>query len=302
VGAKILDLRRGLVSAGRTHSDKLTDLFNTMERTPHNPLGLSHDVRQKFIEAEKFPMFDGSQEWLFWLGCGNSYDPHGQNVARAMRSILDAAGVRWGVLARETCCAEPARRAGNEYLFMELSEKVIDGFESRRVKNLVTCDPHCTRMFDVDYRQNARFDGLDIKVLHHTELLARLDFQLNRNSRAQTVTFHDPCYLARGRRITKQPRDLVRMAGARLVEPSHHGGRTFCCGAGGAQLYLADDRSEAAGGRVNLKRFEELAVTGVGTIAVACPYCPIMLTDAAHAAGREDVKILDVAELLAERL
>ena len=302
VGAKILDLRRGLVSAGRTNSDKLTDLFNTMERAPHNPLGVSHDIRQKFIEAEKFPLFDGSQEWLFWLGCGNSYDPHGQDVARAMRKLLDSAGVSWGALARETCCAEPARRAGNEYLFMELSEKVIEAFEGKKVKNVVTCDPHCTRMLDVDYRQNARFAGLGIAVRHHTELLAQLNLQVSSNASVEAVTFHDPCYLARGRGITQQPRELLRTAGLQLVETEHHGNRTFCCGAGGAQLYLADDRSEATGGRVNLKRFAELSSTGATTIAVACPYCPTMLKDAAHAAGREDVKLLDVAELLAERL
>ncbi len=302
VGAKILDLRRGLVSAGRTHSDKLTDLFNTMERAPHNPLGLTHDIRQKFIEAESFPVFDGSQEWLFWLGCGNSYDPHGQDVARAMRKLLDSAGVSWGVLARETCCAEPARRAGNEYLFMELSEKVIDAFEGKKVKNIVTCDPHCTRMFDMDYRHNARFAGLGLQVLHHTELLVQRNFPLNKAATPEAVTFHDPCYLARGRGITRQPRQLLQIAGVQLVESQHHAERTFCCGAGGAQLYLADDRAEESGGRVNTRRFEELTATKATTIAVACPYCPTMLKDAAHAAGREDVQILDVAELLARGL
>jgi Fe-S oxidoreductase len=302
VGAKILDLRRGLVSAGRTHSDKLTDLFNTMERAPHNPLGLSHDVRQKFIETAGFPVFDGSQEWLFWLGCGNSYDPHGQEVARAMQKLLDAAGVRWGVLQRETCCGEPARRAGNEYLYMEFSEKVIDALQSKRVKQLVTCDPHCARMFDGDYRQNAAYQNLGIRVEHHSELLEELKARLPLKPAAQAVTFHDPCYLARGRGITQQPRTLLHAAGAQVFEPVLTGKQTFCCGAGGGQLYLADDRAESQGGRVNSKRFEQLTVTGAATIAVACPYCPIMLNDAAHAAGREDVRIADVAELLAERL
>ena len=302
VGAKILDLRRGLVSAGRTHSDKLTDLFNTMERAPHNPLGLSHDVRQKFIEAARFPVFDGSQEWLFWLGCGNSYDPHGQAVARAMQKLLDAAGVSWGVLRRETCCGEPARRAGNEYLYMEFSEKVIDALQSKPVKQLVTCDPHCARMFDSDYRQNAAYQNLGIRVEHHSELLDELKARLSLKPARQTVAFHDPCYLARGRGITQQPRTLLHAAGAQVFEPVLTGKQTFCCGAGGGQLYLADDRAESQRGRVNSKRFEQLTVTGAATIAVACPYCPIMLNDAAHAAGREDVRIADVAELLAERL
>lgn len=302
VGAKIIDLRRGLVSEGRTHSDKLNDLFNTMERAPHNGWGSSQDVRRKLVEGDGFPIFDGSQQWLLWLGCGCSYDPHGNAVARAMRKILDAAGVTWGVLARETCCGEPARRAGNEYLYMELSEKVIDAIEASGAKNVVTCDPHCCRMLDVDYRQNERYEALGIRVVHHTELLQELMLDLKLDQQDEAVVYHDPCYLARGRGQTEAPRLLLETAGADLLEPASHGKRTACCGAGGAQLYIADDKKEWPGGRVNHRRFDELAATGAKTIAVGCPYCPIMLKDAAGHAGREDVRIVDVAELLASRL
>jgi Fe-S oxidoreductase len=302
VGAKILDLRRGLVSEGRTHSDKLNDLFNTMERAPHNAWGASQEVRRKLVEGDAFPVFDGSQQWLLWLGCGCNYDPHGNNVARAMRKLLDAGGVSWGVLARETCCGEPARRAGNEYLYMELSEKVVDLIESSRAKNVVTCDPHCCRMLDVDYRQNARYAALGVRVVHHTELLEELLHDLKLDSREEDVAYHDPCYLARGRGQTEAPRLLLETAGADVLEPAHHGMETACCGAGGAQLYIADDKKEWPGGRVNHRRFAELTATGAKTIAVACPYCPIMLKDAAGQAGREDVRIVDVAELLASRL
>jgi Fe-S oxidoreductase len=302
VGLKILDLRRGLVSEGRTHSDKLNDLFNTMERAPHNAWGASQDVRRKLVEGDGFPVFDGSQQWLLWLGCGCNYEPHGNDVARAMRKLLDAAGATWGVLARETCCGEPARRAGNEYLYMELSEKVIDAIEGSGAKNLVTCDPHCCRMFDVDYRQNERYAAMGIRILHHTELLEQLLHDLKLDSRDETVAYHDPCYLARGRGQTEAPRLLLETAGADLLEPKRHGMETACCGAGGAQLYIADDKKEQSGGRVNHRRFVELAETGAKTIAVGCPYCPIMLKDAAGHAGREDVRIVDVAELLASRL
>ena len=302
VGAKILDLRRGLVSEGRTHNENVTELFTTMERAPHNPWKLSHDVRAKFIESAEFPIFDGSQEWLLWLGCGNSYDPHGQEVAKALSKILDAAGMRWGVLKRETCCGEPARRAGNEYLYMELSEKLIDSFRSSKVSNLVTCCPHCARMLDVDYRQNPSFEELGIRVLHHTELIEELAPKLSLEPAHERVTYHDPCYLARGRGITDQPRSIIESCGAEIVEMPRHGKQTFCCGAGGAQLFIADDKQELPGGRINHKRFEEAAATGVSTIAVACPYCPIMLNDAAQHAGREDVRIVDVAELVAERI
>ena len=302
VGAKILDLRRGLVSEGRTHNENVTELFTTMERAPHNPWKLSHDVRAKFIESAELPIFDGSQEWLLWLGCGNSYDPHGQDVAKAVSKILDAAGMRWGVLKRETCCGEPARRAGNEYLYMELSEKLIDSFRASKVRNLVTCCPHCTRMLDVDYRQNPSFEELGIRVLHHTELIEELLPKLSLESVRERLTYHDPCYLARGRGITDQPRSILESCGAEVIEMPRHGKQTFCCGAGGAQLFIADDKQELPGGRVNHKRFEEAAATGVSTIAVACPYCPIMLNDAAQHAGREDVRIVDVAELVAERI
>ena len=302
VGAKILDLRRGLVSEGRTHDDKLSDLFTAMERTPHNPWRVGHDVRAKLVEGEKFPLFDGSQQWLLWLGCGNSYDPHGQDVARAMKKILDASQLSWGVLERETCCGEPARRAGNEYLYMELSEKVIDVFRDKKVKNVVACCPHCTRMLDVDYRQNAAYQELDIRILHHSELIAELMPDLGVRRERETVTYHDPCYLARGRGVTREPRSVLKTCGAEIVEMRRNGERTFCCGAGGAQLFIADDKAELPGGRVNHKRFDEIIETGARKVAVACPYCPIMLNDAAQHADRENIQVIDIAELVASRI
>lgn len=302
VGLKILDLRRGLVSEGRTGNDRLTQMFTTMERSPHNAWGASQQTRRKLLETEGLPLYEASSEWLFWLGCGCSYDPHGHEVVAAMRKILDAAGVSWGVLATETCCGEPARRAGNEYLYLELSEQVIDSFRSRGVRRIVTCDPHCARMFDRDFRQIEAFRALGIEVLHHTELLARLVDSLPVDAAAATVTLHDPCYLARGRGVTEQPREVLRALGANLVEMPRSGAGTFCCGAGGAQLYIADDSVELPGGRVNDKRFEEAQATGAETVAVACPYCPIMLRDAAGRADGSEVRVADVAELVAERL
>ena len=300
VGLKILDLRRGLVSEGRTSGEKLAEMFTTMERAPHNAWGVSQQVRRKLIEADGLPLFEAKAEWLLWLGCGCNYDPHGQSVVRAMKRILDAAGVAWGVLASETCCGEPARRAGNEYLYQELSERVIGSLRSKGVQKVVTCDPHCARMFDLDYRQQPDYADLGIEIVHHTELLARLVGSLPLEASAGTVTLHDPCYLARGRGVTEEPRAVLRVLGADLVEMQHHGAETFCCGAGGAQLYIADDKVELPGGRVNYKRFEEVSASGADTVAVACPYCPIMLRDAAGQAGRDEVRIVDIAELVAE--
>ncbi len=302
VGRKILDLRRGLASEGRITNERVNQLFTTMERAPHNPWGVSHDTRQKLIESRQFPVFDGTQEWLFWLGCGLNYDPHGQAVAQAMRQILDAAGVSWGVLARETCCGEPARRAGNEYLFLELSGKLVESFQGARVKNIVSCDPHCTTMLDKDYRQIAAFSQLGIKVLHHTEFIREILPKLPLKPSEMKATYHDPCYLARWRGITDAPREILQAAGAHITEASHHGRNTQCCGAGGAQLFIADDSREQGKQRANQRRFAQLIQTGATTIAVACPYCPIMLRDAAGALKRDAVEILDVAEIVARNL
>jgi Fe-S oxidoreductase len=302
VGRKILDLRRGLVSEGRVESEKIVQLFTTMERAPHNPWGIAQDTRQKLVQAKQFPAFDGSQEWLLWLGCGLSFDPHGQAVASAMKEILDAAGVTWGVLARETCCGEPARRAGNEYLYLQLSEKLIESFRSNKVKKILSCCPHCTMMLDRDYRQIAAYNELGIRVAHHSELIAELLPKLHLQPSSTTVTYHDPCQLARGRGITKEPRWVLEACGASVKEAEHHGENTFCCGAGGAQLFLADDRREETKERVNQRRFAQLMETKASTVAVACPYCPIMLRDAAGRAKRDDVAILDLAEMVARRL
>jgi Fe-S oxidoreductase len=302
VGRKILDLRRGLVSEGRVSSEKLGQLFTTMERSPHNPWGIGQEMRQNLLASKQFPVFDGSQEWLFWLGCGLSFDQHGQAVAAAMKQILDAASVSWGVLARETCCGEPARRAGNEYLFLELSEKVIEAFANAHVKKVLLCDPHCTTMLDKDYRQIPSYAELGITVVHHTELIEELLPRLPITPAALPATYHDPCYLARGRGITAEPRKILRSCGVALAEAEHHGRNTQCCGAGGARLFITDDKREQTKHRVNELRFAQLAATKATTLAVACPYCPTMLRDAANRAQRDDLEIVDVAEIVARNL
>jgi len=144
-----------------------------MERAPHNPWGIAHDTRQKLIESKQFPVFDGTQEWLFWLGCGLSYDPHGQSVAQAMRQILDAQAFPGGAV-EETCCGEPARRAGTSTFSSNFPGKLVESFEGAGVKKIVTCCPHCTTMLDKDYRQIASYAQLGIEVRHHTEFITQV--------------------------------------------------------------------------------------------------------------------------------
>jgi Fe-S oxidoreductase len=274
-----------------------------MERAPHNPWGIGGSTREKFVQAEKFPIFDGSQEWLFWMGCGLNYDAHGQKVAGAMRKILDAAGITWGVLPQETCCGEPARRAGNEFLFMQLSEALVEVFRNKKVKQIVSCCPHCTTMLDVDYRQVPAFTELGITVKHHSELISELLPRLPIAPGDSRVTFHDPCYLARGRGITEQPREILAACGVHIEEMERSRSRTSCCGAGGAQLFIAEDTpATVKTKRVNHLRFADVMATDAPALAVACPYCPIMLQDAANHAGRDTMPIEDVAEILARHL
>ena len=302
VGGKILDLRRGLASEGRIDNEKVTKLYSVMEKAPHNPWGIGQDMRRKFVEKEKLPIFDGSQEWLFWLGCGLSYDPHGQKVAVAMREILDAGNISWGVFENETCCGEPARKTGNEGLYLELSQKLIEKFKQNKVKKIISCCPHCTTTLDNDYRQIPEYESLDIEVVHHSELIAKIIPDLNLEFDFGEITYHDPCYLARGRNVVSAPRMILETCGLDIKEMEHFGHDTFCCGAGGGQMFIADDKKIDSSSRINHLRFQEAQNTKVNAIAVACPYCPIMLQDAANHVERTDIKIWDIAEIVSARL
>jgi Fe-S oxidoreductase len=275
-----------------------------MERSPHNPWGIPQETRTKLIASAGFPIFDGSQEYLFWLGCGNSYDPHGQAVAKAMAEIFTEFGVSWGVLDAETCCGEPTRRAGNEALFLDLSDRLLGVFRQRRVREIVTCCPHCTTMFDQDYRQLADFSELGIRVRHHSQFLAGAFHDSPVVPSQQDVAYHDPCYLARWNGVVDEPRELLRACGVTVKEPRHNRRDTSCCGAGGGQIFVADDSQDHGKERINGLRLEELSRAGTRRIAVACPYCHIMLQDAAlqRREGEEALEIKDLAEIVADRL
>jgi Fe-S oxidoreductase len=302
LGRKILDLRHGLVNNERLADKRIPRTFAKMQKAPHNPWGLPADLRAGFVADAKLPTFAEGAEVLFWMGCGVSYDPHGQEVARAMGRILDASGVSWGVLQQETCCGEPARRLGNEALFQELSGKVVASFKRHGVKSIVTCCPHCTVMLEADYRHVPEYAGLGIRVMHHTEFIAEMMPHLPLAPDGGTVAYHDPCNLARGRNVTAEPREVLEACGARLVEAREHGREAMCCGAGGGRLFVTDESKEDPDRtRVNVQRFDDLMAARPETVAVACPYCPIMLRDAAQARGSQ-VSIVDIAEIVAGRL
>lgn len=231
-----------------------------------------------------------------------SYDLHGQKVAVAMGKVLDAGNISWGVFENETCCGEPARRTGNEVLFLELSEKLIEKFKKSGVKKIISCCPHCMTMLDKDYRQLPEYKSLDIKVIHHSEFLAKIISCLNLKFESGSITYHDSCYLARSRGTTSEPRLVLKSCGLDIVEMEHSGCDTLCCGAGGGQLFITDDKERDKTARIGHLRFKEVENTRINAVAVACPYCPIMLKDAANHAERTDINIWDIAEIVAARL
>jgi len=213
--------------------------------------------------------------------------------------VLDAAGVDYAVLGhQEGCTGDPARRAGNEMLFQMLAEQNVETLNATGVKKVITSCPHCLHTLKHDYPQ---FGG-DYEVVHHTQLLARLvaDGKLTpEKSPVDTLTYHDSCYLGRWNREFDAPREVLQAIGApgglkEMKRSKRHG---FCCGAGGGRMFM-----EEPGERVNENRTDEVIAADVEAVAVACPFCNIMLTDGMKTRDREDVKVLDVAELMAQSL
>lgn len=289
----IIGLRRGQVNTGKYQEEYASKLFLNLE-TRRNPFGLEASVRENFVRKVGLPVYDGTQEWCLWLGCVGAYDPHGQEIIQALARVLTVAGVTFGVLAKEVCTGDPARRLGNDYLFLQLAEQNVETLRQARVRKLVSICPHCVKTMTQDWREA----GADFKVIHHSALLERIAPRLPLERRGGAVTFHDPCYLARHLDEVEAPRAVLDALGGELHEPTRSRQRTFCCGAGGGLVFLGEEK----GKRVNRERAEELVDTGADTIATACPFCPIMLRDALGPAGESAPRVLDIAELLAASL
>jgi Fe-S oxidoreductase len=213
--------------------------------------------------------------------------------------VLNAAGVDYAVLGEsERCTGDAARRAGNEYLFYEMAQANIETLNEVRPKRIVTTCPHCLHTLGKEYPQ---FGG-HYEVIHHTQLLAELaaakKISVQRHGAHDAITFHDPCYLGRHNGVVAAPRAVLGDLGVNMVEMPRHGAQSFCCGAGGAQMWKEEEHGQKA---VNQERFDEAAATGAQTVAVGCPFCLTMLTDAAKKSGGK-TQVKDVAELVAERM
>ena len=292
----IVGLRRGAVNTGKWEDEHGTRLFLNLERHG-NALGFAASERQKFIEKNALPIYDGTQEYCLWLGCMGSYDPQGREIVLALARVLRHAGVSFGVLRKEKCTGDPARRLGNDLAAQQVAEANIETLHAAKVGKMVSICPHCVRTIGTDWREY----GATFQIEHHSELLARVQSKLPAPAGPrETVVFHDPCYLGRYRNVYEAPRAVAGLSST-VVEPGRTRERSFCCGAGGGQMFLGEEKGQ----RVNLARVEELVATGAGTIATACPFCQTMFRDALGAMGSSQTappKLADIVQLVAAGL
>jgi len=290
----IVDLRRHLVMVESRFPGEAEPMLRDVERQG-NPWGKPQAERADWAEGLGVRVLEPGEpppEVLYWVGCAASFDERARESARATAKLLTAAGVDFAILGpREACTGDPARRMGNEFVFQAYAEQNVATLGEAGVTKIVASCPHCFNTLAGEYPD---FGGR-YEVVHHTELLAELvrDGRLAPTASEQTITYHDSCYLARHNDVRAQPRELAAAVGT-PVEMERREQRTFCCGAGGAHMWM-----EERGRPINEERVREAAETGAETLAVACPFCTVMLDDGMRSSGR-DMRVVDLATLLAE--
>jgi Fe-S oxidoreductase len=301
---RILDMRRYLTLMESEFPSELGKAFVAMENQS-NPWGMSQQARASWTDELDFeiPRYDqvGRAEYLWFVGCAGSYDDRNRAVSVALARLLKDAGIDFAILGmNELCTGDPARRSGNELVFQQLALQNISTFDELGVKKVITQCAHCFNTIANEYPQ---FGG-DYEVVHHSQLLAEL---LNQgrispprrdDGSTKTISYHDACYLGRHNDVYLAPRDVIGASGAQLVEMPRHGTRSLCCGAGGGRFWM----EERVGKKVNIERAEEALATEADEIAVACPFCYVMLDDGVKELGREEVRVRDIAMILADGL
>jgi Fe-S oxidoreductase len=316
---KIVGLRRNLVLEESRFPQELTPAFRAMEGQG-NPWGQPASARLDWTKPLPFDVRTvesvaaagelDALEVLYWVGCAAAFDPRNQKVARAVATCLHAAGVSFAVLGQEeSCTGDPARRMGNEYVFQILAGAAVETLNRYGMgeRTIVTACPHCFNTIGNEYGQL----GGEFRIVHHSQYLAELvssgrlatvpedATSETGDHRPGSVTVHDSCYLARYNGVTMAPRDVLGAAGADIVEMEKSRENTFCCGAGGGRMWMEETR----GTRINAERTRQVLETGATTVATACPFCMVMLSDGLAAAeGGAGVAALDVSEVLAARL
>jgi Fe-S oxidoreductase len=290
----IVDLRRHLVMVDSSFPAEAEPMLRDVERQS-NPWGKPQAERAAWAEGLGVRVLepgDPVPEILYWVGCAASFDERAQTSARSTAKLLQAAGVDFAILGpAEACNGDPARRMGNEYVFQAYAEQNVETLNEAGVRRIVASCPHCFNTLANEYPD---FGGR-YEVVHHSELLAELvrEGRLSPAPSEQAITYHDSCYLARHNDVLAAPRELAAAVG-QPIEMARSGRRTFCCGAGGAHMWM-EERAKP----INEERVREAAATGAETLAVACPFCTVMLDDGVKGTGG-DMRVADVATLLAE--
>ncbi len=300
--SKIMEMRRYLTLEG-----KLTGTAGkTLQKLQMqgNPWGFSEDERANWLSEEDGVNIIGQEgvedaseiDFLYWMGCYGGYDPRGQNIAKAIVSLLTDASVNFAVMGpMESCTGDPARRLGEEALYQMLATQNIENLNELKVKKIIANCPHCYNTIKNEYPQ---FGG-DYEVISHTEFLNQLiqEGKLKPTKEInEAVAYHDPCYLGRYNRVFDPPREVLKsIPGLKLVELDRKRERSFCCGAGGGKIWMEEEAP-----RVNWNRFEEVEAKNPDTVAVACYFCDTMFEDAAKHAGNEEMEIKDISMILRE--
>jgi len=299
----IVNMRRFQVLVESEFPSELGGTFRNLEKTG-NPWGSNRADRNGWIAECDFPVtiieneIPENIEYLFWVGCAGAYEERAKKTTKAVAELLYMSGTTFGVLGqRETCSGDPARRSGNEFLYQILSRENIETlqqtFGSRGVKKVVVTCPHCFTTIGRDYKQQ----GFELQMVHHTQLLNQLikegKLKTSPHKSDATLTYHDPCYLGRHNQIYQPPRELLESTGVEVTEMPRNQDRSFCCGAGGGRMWM----EETIGTRINLNRVDEAIATEVKEVAVACPFCRIMVSDG-MTARESDIGVLDVAQVL----
>ena len=239
-------------------------------------------------------------EILFWVGCSGSFDQRAQKITKAFATILDKTGIKYAILGKEEMCTgDPARRAGNEFIFQMMAYQNIQLLDGYAIKKIVTACPHCFNIFKNEYPKL----GGNYEVIHHATFLQQLidDGKIVMNEtgsfKGKKITYHDSCYLARANGIYEAPRKVLEALDAELIEMKRCRSNGLCCGAGGAQMFKEEEKGDK---RINIERSDEAISTGANIIAAACPFCNTMLTDGVKNREKEDeVAVMDIAELVA---
>jgi Fe-S oxidoreductase len=293
----IVDLRRNLVMVESRFPEEAGTMLRDVDRTS-NPWGRPQSDRTQWAEGLGVRVLQAGEpapDVLFWVGCAPTFDERARKGAISTAKLLQTAGVDFVILGpRESCTGDPARRMGDEYTYQQLAGENVATLNAAGVRKIITTCPHCFNTIGNEYPD---FGGR-YEVVHHTEFLAQLvrEGKLSPAASERTITYHDSCYLARHNSVRTQPRELVAAVG-KPIEMARNRERTFCCGAGGARMWMEERR----GRPINQERVREAVSTGAETLAVACPFCTVMLDDGVRQMGKQ-LRVVDVSTLLAESL